>query len=548
MATEPDPGEIRDQILTLVSGLPPSTVHELFDLVGFPDEIQSERMLLAKFALIEYLNNLRPHRAQRLFMELFEPLLTSDFSLLRVERMLPGIVHRLDLACLWTGLSRYAFPQLVVESQHKLDALTHSMLIEKALVTPEARMLQDHMRHQSIAYIDRIAGHDQRARSFLSFVNQARLDEARERGTCFEAVVPIDAAYLTFLRDLMTHSDVAMPAVRDLMGKLPTQKVGAAEARALARRMTQSVEKLRHQLGHEAGGERSLLSVLLPLAAIHVRHRYEVVAPYLRETGLASHRNDQVAAALLGHFAACCRSISALLEGGLELKTRIPGGPLRIPAPIREQLEAAALRLEDQMAALVSAGFLENTTTEPLFRFAWAELARFFLERIAPLALEVGKNAMMARHAGAIDHDSGLWLVRFLWQWHLLSERFEQEMVDFDEWRDKMLNILRFAVGKATVYEEHDDPRLRLAHLARIGSFATIFQRRLGEFVSVGRQNVCMLVTFALERFDELEDELADLVRDYVTMARGEIVKKTSWVSPELRDLVRRADERGLTE
>jgi hypothetical protein len=285
---------------------------------------------------------------------------------------------------------------------------------------------------------------------------------------------------------------------------------------------------------------------LLPLAVIHVRRRYDIASIHIRQTGPGGERNDQVVTALLGQFTACCRFISGLFESTLELNHRQSGSLMTVDSAERHQLDLAVHRLADLMSAMLSAGFLENPVTEPLFRYAWVGLARFLADQVAPVALDGCRRSLLAREGPSMDHETVLWVLSSLWQWHQMATRFEQEMIDFDEWRDKILNLVRFAVGKAILFEPGEIEWERMAHLMRIDQIARIFGQRVGAFLTPGRQNVVTMLIAYLRESQEIAAEEQEFVADFVAKARVEIQQSTSWQSPELVTLIGLAEERGL--
>lgn len=528
--------------MKLVSRLPPNHVHELMAMLGLDQHADSEKMVLVKLTFIEYLNNLRPHRARRLFTDLFMPFLVTDPVLYRAWNFVPGVVQRLDIGGLWHGVSRYAFPELTVWVQQTLDRMAATTLLDEVLRSPEAAGLQDRMRQASVTYLTELRRNRNAATAFLAQVNRTRLAEAKKKTMYLERMHELDARFLEQARDMLVHFKTAQPLLNSCLNRLPSADNDEDGAERTADVILQMVDEIREAV--EARDERSRYHILLPLTLINVRQYYEPVALFIRHS--SADEKEPVEDAIVEHFAACCATIYEMLTGILRLNDRSEGAAIKIINREKAELDAILVRKTKLMQAMMLSGVLENRRTEPMFRYYWVEFGKFLSTRVVAVVTQRLTSALMARNAPVFDHQDLLWITEYIYSWHRMAHRFGQALSFFERWRDYMIEDIKLAVDKAIKIEQGDDLDERCAHLLRLQQFMTIFERSIVPMIPVTSQNVATVIKHKLTFEPKLNPDLTNFISQFLSMVRAEVGKSKNWRSPELAQLIELAEQRGL--
>lgn len=533
---------IKQQVLGLVERLPVSSVYELYNLVGISDNPESDRLALVKLTFIEYLNNLRPHRARRLFTDLFTPLLVNDNALLRTKKAIPGSMQRADAAGLWHAFSRYGFPELTIEVQEALDDLCRNTLLDQVLRTPEAAAMKNRMRLAAVRYVDELLGNTNNLNSFLSYINKRRLAEAKKKALYLDEVYPLDRNYMVFCREYLANADEFERFLRREMPPLERGGQPEWQLERNAEALADSVDHVRDVIIR--GPCRSEVPFLLALALLHQRRRYDLVAMYVRQVGVMDC--GPVVEALISHFAAACADMIQILTGALKLGERIAGASIKLTHKEREEVDGELRRVGELLPAMVVGSILENRQTEPMFRLVWNDLARFLSDRIATVATQRLVSLLTARNYPVLDHRDVVWMVGLVWTWHRIAQRYGQNYIFFDKWRDQVVEDIRIATEQAARFEPMESLPDRMQHLLRINEVASIFDISISGYLSVSSQNITRMVKNSLLQTEPMAPGELVFVGEFLAMSRAEVGRNKNWRSPELQDLLQVAEERGL--
>ncbi|MEI7609358.1 MAG: hypothetical protein WCJ64_18410 [Rhodospirillaceae bacterium] len=296
--------------------------------------------------IVDYLNIRRPQRARRLFTALFDPLLAADDPvLLRAPQPLPGLVCRADLAGLWAALEVFALTELTAAVQSALDRRAADTLLDDVLKSPEALAGQRRMRDAAVQVLDAQLSGDHDLSAFLDLLNRERLAEVGRLVPGLAGPAPLGRPFLVFVRDYLAVAERCA-------GPLAAC---AAGVEGDADRLVHAAETLQRELtpGLQRPGAGPELAHLVPLAALHAGRQYGAVALMLRDHG----RAPPVAAALLGHFSACCALLGERVTAG--------GG----------DSDGALARLTLILPALIVAGLLDDRESGPEIRTEMRRLA-----------------------------------------------------------------------------------------------------------------------------------------------------------------------------
>ncbi len=538
---------LQQRVMALLGLLPARQVRELLRQVSGLRQVSSSRLDVVRHAVIEYLNRRRPQRSRRLFTELFQPILTADAVLLRARRLIPGMVQRADVAGLWTALGGTAFARTADAVQKRLDELAATTVLDDVFQNPEVEPLRQQLREHAIRVLEHLLAEGHQPKDFLESLNRRRLTEARPQTLYLETIAPADLSFLRFVTEYLAVAEACRPILGDSLAGPEGESGSEAEAEAerTAAHLNQAATRLRESV--LTPQTRSELRQLAPLVALNVGHRYQGVALYIRENGYQGDADDAfIIEALVAHFAACCAVLPAILGNALKLETRLPTASIRLTVREIAEVEAALHRLARLLPALIVAGLLENRLTEPVFRFIWQDLARFLSDRLVPVAVQRATVVMTQRAGASVDHKDVVWLLRLIWNWHQLARSHDQSFPIFDRWRDHMLADLEVAVEKAVRFEDGEAVEERLNHLLRLNEIAIIFNRRLSRYLSVSSQNVARMVACSLGRQQEMSVEERALAIDFLGLVRTEVGRSRNWRSPELAELLRLAEARGL--
>ncbi|CAK0741549.1 transposase [Azospirillaceae bacterium] len=535
---------IKGQILQLVSKLPAAAVREIVDVIGGNDGGGSEKAKIVRQSVIEYLNRLRPHRARRLFTDLFDPFLNSDDNLFRCKNSVYGVVLRADVGGLWTGLSRYAFPDLIEEIQTRLDDMSKENLLERVLISPEAMEFRERMRVAAVRFLDALSADRDLFNQFVQTVNRERKRDAKTKTMFLERLYNIDEPFIRMIVDILTYQPLYSDFIKRGLRSIPVGD-NSDDYEKLTEQVLEATEELRKIMADERIHSRYYF--MLPLSVIHVKRRYDVGGLYLRHIGIDLGRvGGLMVEAMMIHFQTCCHMISEILTGSLKLNDRVPGSAIKLTVKEKARIDSEMVRLNQLLSAQTIGGILENRRTEPQFRMLWIELSKFLSYKVTIVAHERLSVSILSRAQPTFDHDDMLWLLEMLWGWHKIARRFDIANFDMEKWREQVLGDMRIALEKALKFEENDKLYDRMGHILRLHQVLAVFDRRIMQFISPSSHNVTQMILDSLQRAGEMRKHEAELIAEFISLARSELEKSRYWKSPELSEVIKIAERRGF--
>lgn len=556
---QPD-AALRQQLSQLLNALPAPAVHGIMrEIDGVDPGKRSNgslhRLKVVRTTLIEELNRRRPHRAQRLFMTLFEPLLVTDAVLFLAYRPIPGVFQRFDVKILWQSLTRQAFPALVDKTQALLDEHCQTMLVEEALQREDALALREEMREAACTYLDRICANNAETANLTSVLNKARGEAIAAEFPEVDRLVPLDRGYLSYVRDYLQGKAAVAPRVEKALqafrGDPRTRNDSDKRSKALEDAVTEAQKEI------SAAGGNPRIGNLIPLSFLHLKQAYNLTATYiLREVGTLDER-DALADALMGHFTAVTKALQVRIKTALGVtdqhlaRKRKPDDP---PPPERvviamndkESLEALLDRASRATHGVRTSKLLEHETIGRVFHFHWRELTQFLSMLVSRVLGARIKASLAAAHEPSDDHDDVIWLSRFIWRWHETARDLEEDSMFFDQWQTQVIGDVKAALDEAMRSQFMDAVGVRMGYLMRLDAMAMCVGSRVTRVISVTSDNFVHLMQQRLEAGGELSKDERFIIREAVQLAREELHKSKNWQQPNLARLVELAEANGF--
>lgn len=538
----------------LISRLEPNAARRLLDEIaqGLQD---GNKARVAQRALIDRLNQRRPHRAQRLFTTLFEPFLSDDLALLSAPVAVPGLITRPDVAALWFILSRTALTRLVPAVSAELDEAAREQLIDDVIASRLGQARRGEMQRLAQMFLGNALARGDSARDLLQQLNQSRQALFRAQPPHFgpypitELIRPLERAELRALHELLARDPGLITGVKQALAaadRLKADHVAPDLANAIERAETVAAASL--------GPERDHLALWVPMVTLHARQCYAATGFYLArragEPGMPT-----VGEALLGHYSTC---VQGLVIGLTQALPDQGEGILNIPGRTLDFLDAQLDHYQQILGALQVSGLAESQDRKlaALFRAPWASLETFITGRLCPMLIRrVDAIAAHPRFAAA-DHATVAWACQWVWRWKLMLEEFGFTSREVANWRDAMHDHLDRGMALAARDEairggEPDQiERERLAHYGRLRQIYQALELDAASGLSAISRGQLRTCRAAIDR-QLTEGVLPDpderaIVAAMVTLIRAE-VKKTqrSWVNAELSEFVDRAKSAG---
>ena len=538
----------------LIAQLEPGAARRLLDEIAHGLQ-EGARARVAQRALIDRLNQRRPHRAQRLFTSLFEPFLTDDLSLLSAPAAVPGLLTRPDVAALWTILSRTALTKLVPAVSAELDEAAREQLIDDVIASRLGQARRQEMQRLAQMFLANALARTDTSRDLLQQLNNSRAGLFQLQPPLFGpfpiagAIRPLERAELRALHDLLARDPGLMAGVAHALEAADRQP-GPEAGPELA----ETIERIQAEAADSLTPERSGQSVWVPLVMLHRRKRYAATAFYLaHRAGEAG--SAQVGEALLGHYSTC---VQGMVIG---LTQAVPGkgeGPLAIPTRVQRFLGGQLDQYQEILGALQISGLADSQDRKlaALFRAPWASLESLIIGKLCPALVRRAEAIAAQPRFAAPDQATVAWACHWVWRWKQMLEAFgflSQEAVN---WREAVAGQLDQGMAQAS----RDDAlkggtadqaeRLRLAQLSRLRQLYQMLDLDPGRGLSVISRAQLRTCRAAIER-QLAEGVMPDpderaVVAAMVALIRAE-VKKTqrSWVNAELAEFVDRAKAAG---
>ena len=538
----------------LISRLAPNAARQLLDEIarGLQD---GSKARVAQRALIDRLNQRRPHRAQRLFTSLFEPFLSDDLSLLSAPVAVPGLITRPDVAALWLILSRTALTKLVPAVSAELDEAAREQLIDDVIASRLGQSRRGEMQRLALMFLGNALSRTDSARDLLLQLNQSRQGLFRAQPPYFgpypiaDLIRPLERPELRALHDLLARDPALIAGVGQALAAAD-RLASPAEAPELAN----AIEEAEAAAAEYLGPERDALALWVPMVTLHARRRYAATGFYLArragEPGMPT-----VGEALLGHYSTCVQGLVIGLNQALPDQAE---SPLSISARAQDFLDDQLDQYQDILGALQVSGLADSQDRKlaALFRAPWASLENFVTGKLCPTLIRRIEVLIAQPRFAAPDHATVAWACRWVWRWKLMLEEFGFLSREVANWRDAVGDHLDRGMGLAS----RDDAikggtpdqveRLRLAQLGRLRQLYQALDLDAGSGLSVISRGQLRTCRAAIER-QLTEGVMPDpderaIVAAMVALIRAE-VKKTqrSWVNTELSEFVDRAKSAG---
>jgi len=558
---EPSPDTaLREQLSQLLTALPAPAVHGIMREIDGAEQTQRtngsrHRLKVVRTSLIEELNRRRPHRAQRLFMTLFEPLLVTDPVLFLAYRPVPGVFQRFDVKFVYQSLSRKAFPEIAQRAQIFLDDRARSMLVEEALGLKEAMGILEEMRAAACQYLDGVCANSSELAALTSAINKARGEAISGDFPEIDRLVPLDRGYIAYINDYLHSRDSVADRTDKALQAFRADARSRADAEKRAKAMQDSVEQMQQEIAAAGGNAR--LGNLIPLSLLHLKQAYNLTAAYiLREVGTLDER-DSLADALMGHFTAVTKALQVRMKLALGVRDehlarkRKPDDPappdrIVISKADKERLEQLLERASRSTHGVRTSKLLAHETIGRVFHFHWRELTQFLSMLVSRVLGARIKTALVAVHEPSDDHDDVIWLCKFIWRWHETARDLEEDSMFFDQWQQQMIGDVKAALDEAMRSQFMDSVEARMGYLMRLDAMSACVGARVTRVISVTSDNFVQLMQQRLQSERELDKDERYIIREAVQLARDELHKSKNWQQPNLARLVELAEARGI--
>lgn len=496
----------------------------------------TERIRQLQHMLIGRLNGRRPQRARRLFTSLVDPFLVDDPVLLASSQ--PYAFHRADLAGLWHGLARLAFPGEAVETARLLDRLCAERLVDDALAQPDALAARERLRLAAIAELDKVLHEPAEAERFLALVEPARRREFDRDGGLGEALAPLARNHLLQFRAALVAAPILVRDLPALLAAVPVDAPAVVAAEAISDGHRRLGSALR------GAGLPAEAAHALPLTLINRRRLYAAVGAWLARVGPDSR---PVGEALIAHAGA----VATVMASGLAAvgrQARWTERPIFIAASDRTRLDGLVERLAAAIAGIRLAGLADRLDERIQLAEAVGEPLRLMAETmLSGLALRLS-TCLLHRFDPAADQDAVIWLCRQVVRVETILVPLGLPTNAYAGFRHQSAADADFAAHRVTrlAAETAAEHAERFSHLVRIEQLANAVGTSVVGSLSATSRNAQQVIAVRLADPRPLDGPEQALVAGFVACVRAEIAKVKYWRNPELVELSERAAERGL--
>lgn len=529
--------EIVRQVRDLIARLPGAAVRTLMDEMEVRYAGDASRRTAVRSVIVEHLNAKRPHRAQRLFMSLVEPLLVNDTVLLRAPLPVPGLLQRVDVAALWKVLSDTGFPELAREAQVQLDRLAREHPVERVLGSPLALELRARMRDAAVQHVEQVLRDRKQGEAFLERLNAQALKDARALAP-IEEKPKLEATHLRVFADLLQYADVVVSTVDETLARFAQPTSHPAEIEYQVAWCDTAGRDIGDALPDLLGSRLAHLKAMPILAMANSLHRYAVLARYLGDRLDALPPEATLAAdALMGHFGACCRTIADLMADVVDRANAESEGLLLVPPGMRGELDGALDRFGRVFDTLMTSGLYDAGFLDNRYRFALSEASNILGGAVATFTVERAREVCFARMLAPPDTADVVWLVGFVFRWTQRISQVGLQADDLLEFQRSIRREVQTAFNAALRFEPHELMEERLAHLVRLNRVMMAMDRSVAEYFTALSHNLQALMKWALDRPRMTQDELM-VVNAYIALVQDQMSRSKHWVSPELKEVL----------
>jgi len=530
--------QVADQIQTLIARLPGSAVRTLMDeLDQRPPPTRRARAV--RRAFLDNLNRRRPHRAQRLFMSLLEPLLIHDPLLFRAGAAVPGAFQRVDVAAVWKVLSTHVFPDLAGEVQARLDEMAEDQRIERVLLSAEALAMRARMRQAAVDYLGSCLRDRARLEPVLDRINGIALRDARVAVPGLREKPGLDAAFLRSFVHLLQRAEAMAGAIGPLTAAFPDAPGHPVEMEAQLAVIAQAETRIAAVLSDQMG-PRALAAQALPiLVMLNAGRRYDLVVRYIVE-----RREDPpphlglVVDALASHMVGCCATMGALLANAVASAVEA-GGLLTVPDAVKAEADAALSRFAVVFKALQQAGVLADRQIELRVRYGLSGASTVLGGSASTLAVERGRALTFDRPGTPPDAEDVLWLIHFIHRWRGTLGALNLASDDVDETCRAIRREVAAMYAALLKYDAADAEVMdrTLDHMVRLNRIMMAMGRNLSELFSTLSEGLRKLVLWALGR-KQLDADAMAFVQSYIVQVQNQVQQSRHWISPELAEVL----------
>ena len=266
-----------------------------------------------KSALIERFNQLRPHKARRLFTGLFEPMLVDDPVLVRAVDPVPGLLLRADAGGVWVALNQLAIPDLLLEVQARLDEMSQDTIVDQVLESAEALAMRERMRAAAATFLMSLPSRRRVMDSFLLAANRAALKEAKNRFPDLVQKSQITPLQLSFIADVLNHNQVVLQEIETFRKVIEKQPRNDNEIYRQAKTAVTTGKKLR-TLCPDLPPDHPMLNLPV-LLLLNIHQRFDVVTKFLSLlTASDGAEALAIGRTVTGHLVGACRTIVETLK------------------------------------------------------------------------------------------------------------------------------------------------------------------------------------------------------------------------------------------
>lgn len=495
-----------------------------------------------KAALIERFNQLRPHKARRLFTGLFEPILIDDPILVRAVDPVPGLLLRADAGGVWVALNQLAIPDLLLEVQARLDELSQDMIIDKVLEGAEALTMRERMRAAAAAFLVSLPSRRRVLDSFLQAANRAALKEAKNRFPDLVHKSQITPLQLSFIADVLNHSAVLLPEIETFRKIVEKPPRNDNEIYRQAKTALVTSNKLR-SLCPDLPPDHPVLNLPV-LLLLNISQRFEVVTKFLSLINVSDSAEAlAIGRTVTGHLVGACRTIvntlRPLLPPPPEVGVEPPDPDIILPTAQRDLLNLALTRFEMTFRFMHTTELGEERRGSMQVREHMNDLATLLTGSMSDLAVYRASVAAFSHLGPSHDHEDVVWLLDFIRRWGLVLASQGYSSQEIYNLRDRVGEDVSRAFRQAVRSSGSGPAESQMAHLVRLNQLMRAVGGDVGRWVSAVSQNTQRIVRHYLERLDEPSDDERFVIDQCMHSIYEELDKSRFWQNPDLLDLLR---------
>ncbi|HYD99910.1 MAG TPA: hypothetical protein VEH84_11050 [Alphaproteobacteria bacterium] len=485
----------KQELNALLGQLPQDKAWQLYSLVDQGALGETDKVAPVRQMLTTALNRRRDQHALRMFLNLFEPWLTSDRAWPLLSQPAPGAIHRAEATALWGLLYAKPFAKEEARIQRRLTDLTRDKPLRQIMLEAEWTDLQEGMRRAALGTLaDSLGGRN--ASEFLNLVNAAR-DAQLQRAVGAKPSRRWTRADLDAVAAMLGTDAPSRDLVAQALGE---QMVPSGAP--------QPVDPLLLCALIQAGAVRPAVTRLTP------EHSPAQRAMVLASLGALVERSVRAVAAAVG-------------------QVRAPGGlPHDFPARLRAELADQQARIAAAFDSAQAINLLEPRSTEIVARrIDEAGAATGLVATIDDfVSTIINQNITVGRF------DDMLVATRAVWRlFELPRQRFGLMLNSNPHDEGLQAQLLAALKGRDRLAGRSD--RQYFASASRLVALGEVFGLRPEQMVSIVQQRLILGALEALQGGFEHEVE-ARLCRWLASAAERERQRSRWWVDADVLRLI----------